>query len=85
MQQCSCGDELVLLAAALAISVAKGRSADDINILAAFITAVGDNLALIAATRVEGTDTTTTKATNTNTTTNKTTTTTTNTNTNTNT
>ena len=40
---------LVLLASTLSIYISQGLSSDDIGILAAFFTAVGDNLALIAS------------------------------------
>ena len=40
--------ELVYLASSLAIALSKGLNCDEINILAAFLTTVGDNLAIIA-------------------------------------
>ena len=51
--QCEClckpsGNELVLLASTLAITIAKDLNADDTNVLAGFITALGDNLAILA-------------------------------------
>ena len=42
------GETLVLLSAAAAIQIAQGRSADDLGVLAAFFTALADNLALLA-------------------------------------
>lgn len=47
------GDALVLLGAAAAIQMAQGRTADEIELLSAFFEVLGDNLALIAARRVE--------------------------------
>ena len=44
----SCGDNLVLAAAALAIQASKGLTPDQIATLAAFFTSFADNLALIA-------------------------------------
>ena len=41
--------DLVLLASTLSIYISQGLSSDDIGILAAFFTTVGDNLALIAS------------------------------------
>ena len=48
MPQCYPGSDLVLLAASIAVALSEGLSADDINILSAFIVAIGDNLAIIA-------------------------------------
>lgn len=39
---------LVLLAAAVALQLAQGRDADDVELMSAFFVALGDNLALIA-------------------------------------
>ena len=39
---------LVLLAAAVALQLAQGRSADDVDLMSAFFVTLGDNLALIA-------------------------------------
>lgn len=39
---------LVLLAAAVALQLAQGRGADDVDLMSAFFVALGDNLALIA-------------------------------------
>ena len=44
----SCGDSLVLAAAALAIQVSKGLSPAQTATLAAFFTSFADNLSLIA-------------------------------------
>lgn len=46
------GKNLVLAATAFAMELSRGMSADEINILSAFLTVVGDQLALIAATEV---------------------------------
>lgn len=51
MSQCSYGDDLVLMAATLAISLSRDLDADGANILANFFNALGDNLAIIAAKR----------------------------------
>ncbi len=40
--------ELIYLASSFAIALSQGLSCDEIGILAAFLTAVGDNLAIIA-------------------------------------
>lgn len=45
------GECLVALAAATAAQLAAGRSEDELAIWAAFLTALADNLALIAAQR----------------------------------
>ena len=39
---------LIGLASGLAISIGEGLSADEVSILAAFITTLGDNLSIIA-------------------------------------
>lgn len=49
MAQCAPGSELVLLAASIAISLSSDLTADEINILAGLFSALGDNLAIIAA------------------------------------
>lgn len=49
MSLCVPGDDLVLTAAAIAISISKDLNADDTSILAGLFTAIGDNLAIIAA------------------------------------
>ncbi len=45
MQDCS----LPALAAAASCAIAKGRSVDELAVLAAFFCALGDNLGIIAA------------------------------------
>lgn len=45
---CTDPEELSLLANAFAIALAKGRSADELNILGAFLNSVGDLIALMA-------------------------------------
>jgi hypothetical protein len=42
------GEGLVAAAAALAAAMAQGRSEDELGLLAAFFTVLGDNLALLA-------------------------------------
>jgi hypothetical protein len=42
------GGDLVLIAAAIAITISENLSNDDIELLAALFNAIGDNLALIA-------------------------------------
>ena len=42
------GEGLVLLAAAAAIRLAQGKSPDEVGLLAAFFTVLGDQLALLA-------------------------------------
>ncbi len=51
MNTCNClsGCELVTLASTLSCIIAKNLSLDDINILAGFLSSLGDNLATIAA------------------------------------
>ncbi len=44
------GKELIALASTLSIYISQNKSADEINILACLFTAIGDNLAIIAAT-----------------------------------
>ena len=41
------GCELIYLASSFALALSQGLDCDDINLLAAFLTAVGDNLAII--------------------------------------
>lgn len=43
--------ELIGLASSLAIFLGENLSSDEVNILAAFVTSLGDNLAIIAATK----------------------------------
>ena len=45
------GANLIGLSSSLALIIGEQFDTDDLNILAAFFTALGDNLALIAATR----------------------------------
>lgn len=47
------GDALVAAAAAVAIQMAQGRTADELELISAFFEVLGDNLSLIAAQRVE--------------------------------
>lgn len=49
MPPCAPGSDLVLLASSFSIALASELSADDANILAGFFSAVGDNLAILAA------------------------------------
>jgi hypothetical protein len=53
MSQCPAGGDLVMLAASIALAISSDLSADDINLLAVLLCAIGDNLAIIAA-RKEG-------------------------------
>ena len=41
------GCELIYFASSFALALSQGLDCDDINLLAAFLTAVGDNLAII--------------------------------------
>lgn len=45
------GCELVTLANTLSCALAKNLSTDDVNLLAGFFSAVGDNLAILASVR----------------------------------
>lgn len=45
------GEALVALGMAAAIQLAQGHTAEELGVLAAFFSALGDNLALIAARR----------------------------------
>lgn len=45
------GEELVLLASSVAMALAQGLSAEEVGVLAALMTAIGDNLAIIAIDR----------------------------------
>lgn len=45
------GEELVLLASTVSIALASNLNNDELSVLAAFTTSVGDNLALIATKR----------------------------------
>lgn len=51
MQHCTWGQELVLLGALLSFQLASCNSPENIALLAAFFTILGDDLALIAAAR----------------------------------
>lgn len=42
------GCELVYLASSFSLAISQGLDCDDINLLASFFSAVGDNLAIIA-------------------------------------
>jgi len=53
MSVCVPGDDLVLAAAAIAITISKGLSADDTNDLANLFSAIGNNLNLIASKKEE--------------------------------
>ena len=48
-QQGPDGQTLLLLATAVSLQLAQGRSAEDLGLMAAFLTVLGDNLALLAA------------------------------------
>ena len=50
------GCELVFLASSFALALSQGLSCDEINLLAAFLTAVGDNLAIIGTQCAESTE-----------------------------
>lgn len=43
------GCELVYLASSFSLAISQGLDCDDINLLAAFFSAVGDNLAIIGS------------------------------------
>ena len=51
MNSCNClsGCELVTLASTLSCIISKNLNTDDMSILASFLSALGDNLATIAA------------------------------------
>lgn len=49
--------ELIGLASSLAIAIGKNLSTDDVASLAAFTTALGDNLAIIATQKSQNLDT----------------------------
>lgn len=51
MNSCS-GEELALLGVAIAIQISANVSADEASILGALFNVIGDQLALIAATKV---------------------------------
>ena len=45
------GEALLILVALVSLQLAQGRTADQLDLMAAFFTVLGDNLALIAARR----------------------------------
>ena len=45
------GEALLILAALVSLQLAQGRTTDQLDLMAAFFTVLGDNLALIAARR----------------------------------
>ena len=45
------GEGLVLISSLLSLQIAQGKSAEDLAVIAALFTTLGDNLALIAAWR----------------------------------
>lgn len=53
MDNCGYGEQLILLSAVLTFQIAKGRSVDELALLAALFTIIGDNLALLATTRAD--------------------------------
>ena len=48
------GEALVLLSALTAIQLSQGKRAGELGVLAAFFTALGDNLALLTLSAPEG-------------------------------
>lgn len=46
------GTNLLLAAAAFALDISRGLTADEMNVLGAFLNVVGDQLSLLAATEV---------------------------------
>lgn len=50
------GCELIGLASSLAITIGENLSTDDVASLAAFVTALGDNLAIIATQKAQSSD-----------------------------
>ncbi len=51
------GEGLLLVAAAASIQLARGRSTEEIELLAAFFNVLGDNLELLTAVPIPETDT----------------------------
>ncbi len=51
------GEKLVALGTAIAIQLANGLTADEINVLSALLVVIGDQLALVAAAEVSGSST----------------------------
>ncbi len=49
--KCISGERLAFIASTIAIALSKEFDLDDINILSGFFSAIGDNLAIIAAQR----------------------------------
>lgn len=47
--QTPCGSTLLLLAAVVSLQLAQGRSEEDLSLMGAFFTVLGDNLELLAA------------------------------------
>ncbi|WP_295617435.1 DUF6774 domain-containing protein [uncultured Intestinimonas sp.] len=45
------GEALVLLSAAVTLQLARGRSSEELELLSAFFSALGEQLALVAARR----------------------------------
>ena len=45
----ACGQDLVLLANAFALSIAEGATSEELAVLSAFFTIIGDQLALFSA------------------------------------
>ncbi len=48
------GPTLLLLAAVVSLQLAQGRSEEDLSLMGAFFTVLGDNLALLAASLPQG-------------------------------
>ncbi|WP_101698557.1 hypothetical protein [Clostridium minihomine] len=48
---CVPGEDLVLIASSIAVSLANGRSTDEVNVLGNLLQAIGENLSLIASQR----------------------------------
>ena len=48
------GCELVALSGIISVSISKGLSSEELSILASFISAIGDNLAIIASSDISG-------------------------------
>lgn len=51
MKGCYFGEELILLGSLLSFEIAKGKTVEELALLAAFFTVLGDNLALLTTTR----------------------------------
>lgn len=45
----TCGQNLILLANAFALGIAEGKTGDDLEVLSAFFSVVGDQLAIYSA------------------------------------